>query len=263
MSLPASPNGPSLLIKTQQPKNAWIQAENISKEFFSDGKALRVLDAISLEVKSGQMISIVGKSGSGKSTLLNILSGLDQPSGGKTSVNGSLSYVPQKDLLLPWRTIIENILLPVEIQKGDIKTSAEKARDLMQKNGILPFKHMYPAEISGGMRQKVSLIRALLQDSDIVLFDEPFSAIDFDARLQLGKEIRSYIISSQKAAIFVTHNIEEAIAVSDQLYVLSPRPAKILHHAHIDIPESYRDPVNVRKSKNFQELFEHIWKMMA
>lgn len=222
-----------------------------------------VLENISLDVKAGEILAIVGRSGSGKTTLLNIISGLEKTTTGEISVQGSVGYVPQKDLLLPWRTLIGNILLPAEIQKRNLKTSVIKARDLLQKNGLAQFEKSYPAEISGGMKQKVSLIRTLLQDSDIVLFDEPFSAIDFDARLQLVKEIRSYIVSAQKVAIFVTHNIEEAIAVSDKLVVFSERPAKVIYRTNITIPDEYRDPVNVRKSKDFQELFERIWKLMS
>lgn len=255
MSLPTS--------RSEQSSIASIKIENVSKQFPSNGVELSVLENISLDVKAGKILAIVGRSGSGKTTLLNIISGLEKTTTGEISVRGSVGYVPQKDLLLPWRTLIGNILLPAEIQKRNLKTSVIKARDLMQKNGLAQFEKSYPSEISGGMKQKVSLIRTLLQDSDIVLFDEPFSAIDFDARLQLVKEIRSYIISAQKVAIFVTHNIEEAISVSDKLVVFSERPAKIIYETNIDISDEYRDPVNVRKSKDFQELFERIWKLMS
>lgn len=222
-----------------------------------------MLENISFEVEAGKILAIVGKSGIGKSTLLNIVSGLEKPTDGEVSVEGSVGYVPQKDLLLPWRTVIGNIVLPAEIRRGDLKTAVIRARDLLVKNGLAQFEKAYPSEISGGMRQKVSLIRAMLADSDIVLFDEPFSAIDFDARLQLVKEIRSYIVSANKAAVFVTHNIEEAIAVSDKLAVFNERPAKIVYQTDIDIPDEYRDPVNVRKSKDFQELFERVWKLIG
>jgi len=253
----------SQLSLKKQNSIASIAAENISKQFSTNGGALPVLEKISLEVKAGQILAVVGKSGAGKSTLLNIISGLEKPTGGKVSVVGSVGYVPQKDLLLPWRTVLGNILLPAEICKSDLKKAVVNARSLLVKNGLADFEKSYPTEISGGMKQKVSLIRTLLQDSDIVLFDEPFSAIDFDARLQLVKEIRSYIISAQKAAVFVTHNIEEAIAVSDKLVVFSERPAKVIYQTDIDIPNEYRDPVNVRKSKDFQELFGRIWKLIS
>ena len=240
-----------------------IAAKNISKEFVSEKEALQVLDAVSLEIRKGEILGIIGKSGSGKSTLLNIISGLEQPTAGEVVVTGSISYVPQKDLLLPWRTVIANILLPVEIQKGDLKEAASKASTLLESNNLKQFERSYPAEISGGMRQKVSLIRAVLQDSDSILFDEPFSAIDFDTRLHLVKKMRSHIVSNQKAAVLVTHNIEEAIAISDKILVFSDRPAKIIHQANITIPNEYRDPVAVRKSECFQETFEQIWTLMS
>lgn len=249
--------------QNKQSSAAYIKAENVSKQFSSNGSVLSVLENISLDVKAGEILAIVGRSGSGKTTLLNIISSLEKTTTGEISAHGSVGYVPQKDLLLPWRTLIGNILLPAEIQKRNLKTSVIKARDLLQKNGLAQFEKSYPSEISGGMRQKVSLMRTLVQDSDIVLFDEPFSAIDFDARLQLVKEIRSYIVSAQKVAIFVTHNIEEAIAISDKLVVFSERPAKIVYQTDINIHDEYRDPVNVRKSKDFQELFERIWKLMS
>jgi len=255
MSLPTS--------RSEQNNIASIKIENVSKQFPVNGGELSVLDNISLDVKSGEILAIVGRSGSGKSTLLNIISGLEKATTGQVSVHGSVGYVPQKDLLLPWRTVVGNILLPAEIKKANLKTSVIKARDLLRKNGLGDFEKSYPSEISGGMRQKVSLIRTLLQDSDIVLFDEPFSAIDFDARLQLVKEVRSYIVSAQKVGVFVTHNFEEAIAVSDKIVVFSERPAKIIYQTEINIPDEYRDPINVRKSKDFQELFERIWKLIS
>src|SRR3989338_8359180 len=211
MSLPTS--------RSEQSSIASIKIESISKQFPSVGRELSVLENISLDVKAGEILAIVGRSGSGKTTLLNIISGLEKTTTGEISVQGSVGYVPQKDLLLPWRTLIGNILLPAEIQKRNLKTSVIKARDLLQRNGLAQFEKSYPSEISGGMKQKVS--------------------------------------------IFVTHNIEEAIAVSDKLVVFSERPAKIIYETNITIPDEYRDPVNVRKSKDFQELFERIWKLMS
>jgi NitT/TauT family transport system ATP-binding protein len=255
MSIPTFPS--------EQSSIASIKTKNISKQFSSSRGELFVLENITLDVKAGEILAIIGRSGSGKTTLLNIISGLEKSTSGEIYTKGSVGYVPQRDLLLPWRTLLGNILLPVEIQKRNLKTSLIKARELLLKNGLAQFERSYPSEISGGMKQKVSLIRTLVQDSDIVLFDEPFSAIDFDARLQLAKEIRSYIVSAQKVAIFVTHNIEEAIAISDKLIVFTERPAKIIYQTNINIPDEYRDPVNVRKTKDFHELFERIWKLVS
>ncbi len=240
-----------------------VKVDSISKDFLSNGYHLKVLEDISLSVEPSEVVAIVGQSGTGKTTLLNIISGLEKPSSGYVYTDGSIGYIPQKDMLLPWRTVIENLLLPIEIKNGDIRQSALKAKKLLDKNNLGRFSRSYPSEISGGMKQKISLIRTLLLDPDIILFDEPFSAIDFNARLQLIKEMRTYLTSNNKAAIFVTHNIEEAISIADKLIVLSNSPAKIAYQTKIDIPNSLRDPVNIRKSKNFQELFEKIWKLIS
>jgi len=249
--------------QTKQNRVAAIQTQALSKHYLSNGEIVPVLDSISFDVEKGHILAVVGKSGSGKSTLLNIISGLEAASSGTVSTNGSLAYVPQRDLLLQWRTVLENILLPTEIRNGNLVATAAQARQLLAEYGLAEFETAYPNDISGGMRQKVSLIRTLIQDADLVLFDEPFSAIDFTARLQLVKEVRSYVVFAQKAAIFVTHSIEEAIAVSDELIVLGNRPAQIIYQTDVVIPQEYRDPVQVRKSQNFQALFEQIWKLLS
>lgn len=253
--MPGSPSGQSSLIS--------ISTKNISKRFSKSGEVSSVLQDISFDVETGKILAIVGKSGIGKTTLLNIVSGLEQADLGSVESRGSIGYMPQKDLLLPWRTTIANVLLPIEIQKGDLWAATLRARQFFQKHGLSHFENAYPSEISGGMRQKISLMRVFLQDPDTILFDEPFSAIDADARLQLVKDVRLYITSSRKSAIFVTHNIEEAIAVSDKLIVLGEQPATIIYQTDIVIPDEYRDPVSVRKSDGFQDLFERIWELIG
>lgn len=262
MSRPTFPNRPKNYQNNLSPKYPHVEMQNVSKQFLSKNGYLKVLLDITLNANAGEILAVVGKSGSGKSTLLNIISGLETATSGEIFVQGIVGYVPQKDFMIPWRTVIENIILPAEIQKVNIRTQIQNARDLLYKYGLKEFEKSYPFKISGGMRQKVSLIRILLQDTDIMLFDEPFSAIDFDTRLRLVKEIRSYINSTQKVAILVTHNIEEAISISDKLVLFSKRPAKILYQTRIDIPEKFRDPVNVRKTKNFQRIFERVWKLI-
>ena len=222
-----------------------------------------VLDKISFEVKAGKILALVGKSGIGKSTLLNIIGGLEQATAGRVDVHGSIGYVPQEDMLLPWRSVIANVILPVEIRKGDLEMAVITAREFLRQYELGTFETAYPSEISGGMRQKVSLIRTLLQDPQIILLDEPFSAIDFDTRLHLVQDIRSYVISTKKAAVFVTHNIEEAITISDTVIVLGGRPAHSVWQTDISIPDGCRDPVTTRRSKDFQAYFEQIWKSMG
>lgn len=240
-----------------------IKVDKISKNFSSGKTNLPVLEDISFELDKKEIISIVGKTGCGKTTLLNIICGLLKPNEGKVFVDGNLGYVPQNDLLLPWRNILENILLPVEIKKSFDEEIISQSKNFLRRFDLKEFANSYPSEISGGMRQKVSLIRTFIQNPDIVLLDEPFSAIDFNSRLQLVEQLRDYILSSGKSAIFVTHNIEEAISISDKIIVLGSRPAKILYQEKINIPEENRKPADIRKTKEFDDLFEKIWKIMS
>lgn len=240
-----------------------IKVDNISKNFLSKKTNLSVLEDISFELDKKEIISIVGKTGCGKTTLLNIICGLLEPNEGKVFVDGDLGYVPQNDLLFPWRNILENILLPVEIKKSFDEEIIYQSKFLLRRFELKEFANSYPSEISGGMRQKVSLIRTFIQNPDMILLDEPFSAIDFNSRLQLVEQLRDYILSSGKSAIFVTHNIEEAISISDRIIVLGSRPAKILYQKKINIPEEKRKPADIRKTKEFDDLFGKIWKIMS
>lgn len=239
-----------------------LSVEKVSKWFPNKGKPLHVLHHISLTLHQGEIVCVLGKSGCGKTTLLNIISNLEPPSDGAVVTTASLGYVPQKDLLFPWRTVMENILLPREIQGNVTKQDIVAARSLLRELDLEKFENAYPHEISGGMRQKVSVIRTLMQNPACILFDEAFSAIDFDSRLMLGKKIRSYLVQAKKAALFVTHNIEEAISLGDKIIVLSQRPAQVIAAVDVKIHEKNRDPVILRKTKKFQNLFERIWRMM-
>lgn len=240
-----------------------LKVERVSKNFLSDRTNLPVLEDISFELDKKEIISIVGKTGCGKTTLLNIVCGLLKPDEGRVFVDGILGYVPQKDLLLPWRNILENILLPVEIKRTFDEEIISQSKNFLKQFELKEFGNSYPSEISGGMRQKVSLIRTFIQNPDIILLDEPFSAIDFNSRLQLVEQLRNYILSSGKSAIFVTHNIEEAISICDRIIVLGSRPTKILYQEKINIPEENRKPADIRKTKEFDDLFEKIWGIMS
>lgn len=222
-----------------------------------------MLQDISFAASEGSIISIFGKSGIGKTTLLNIVSKLELPNSGHVETAGVIGYVPQRDLLLPWRSIIRNVLLPIEIKRGIQERDIAEAENLLRQAGLLEFKNAFPSEISGGMRQRASLVRMFMQNPDIILFDEPFAAIDFDTRLKLGKEVRSQIISRQKIGIFVTHNIEEAISMGDKILILAGRPAHIVHQEEIKIDEQFRDPVSIRKTKDFQNHFDTLWHLLS
>lgn len=240
-----------------------VRVENISKSFRTDGNALPVIDSVSLAAEQGQIVAILGRSGSGKTTLLNIISKLETPNFGQVEINGKIGYVPQKDLLLPWRTVIRNVLLPIEIERKVTEADTRKANQLLKQEGLERFAQSFPGEISGGMRQKVSLIRTLIQNPDIILFDEPFSAIDFDTRLRLVREVRSHIKKTNKIGVFVTHNIEEAIAIADKVILISGKPACIVYENEVVIEEELRDPIKIRTAKDFQKNFDTIWQLLS
>lgn len=251
---------------TLQPMQAMgetsLQVKNLSKNFPRQKGFLEIINNVSFSVKAGEVLAILGRSGSGKTTLLNIISNLEEPSSGEVVYSGAVSYTPQKDLLLPWRTVRTNVSLPNEIKYLDSKETSKKVDDLMNSMELAEFKDTYPSELSGGMRQKVSLARSLTQNVPLYLFDEALSAVDFDTRLALAKSIRSYILEGNKIAIFVTHNIEEAISIADKIIVLSPRPARIIYETAVTISEELRDPVAIRKNLEFQKLFETLWHTM-
>jgi NitT/TauT family transport system ATP-binding protein len=240
-----------------------LSVTNLSKSFSKNGKELPVLENISFFIEPGQILAILGKSGSGKTTLLNIISKLENASSGSVQYEGGVSYTPQKDLLLPWRNVVANIELPFEIRGTQSQPEKALVSTLLNEMGLTEFAQAYPHELSGGMRQKVSLVRSLAQDKPLYIFDESLSAIDFDSRLKLIRKIRAHLLKEKKIGIFVTHNIEEAISIADKIIVFSPRPAKVIHQTDITISEDLRDPIAIRKNHEFQNQFDSLWKIMA
>lgn len=240
-----------------------LHVKNVSKSFSNSERDLTVLTNITFSIKSGQVVAMLGKSGSGKTTLLNIISGLETTSAGNIEYEGGVSYTPQKDLLLPWRNTINNILLPFEIKKSINESDKIKINALVDEMEMGEFTQSYPHELSGGMRQKVSLIRSLAQDKQLYLFDEALSAIDFDSRLKLTRKIRNILVHEDKIGVFITHNIEEAISIADKVIVFSPRPARIIYETNINIPNVSRDPIGIRKNPEFQKQFDILWKVLA
>lgn len=237
-----------------------IKADQITKQYVSNRTLVPILGNISFELGKKEVISIVGKTGCGKTTLLNIISGLLKPTSGQISIKGRIGYVLQRDLLLPWRTVLENILLPAEINHLVDEKCVSLAKEYLKEFGLERHINSYPDEISGGMRQKVSLIRTFVQNPDIILLDEPFSAIDFHSRLELVERFRKYILQTGKSAIFVTHNIEEAISISDRVIVLGSKPARIIYQEKVNITEDKRNLSDVRATQEFNDLFKKIWE---
>lgn len=238
-----------------------ITFTNVNKSFYSLKEETVVLNQISFDVKKGEIVAIVGPSGCGKSTLLNLISGLIQPDSGKIEINGKVGYMFQKDHLFEWRTVYKNITLGPEIAK--IKIEPEKIDQILKKYGLYDFKNHYPKELSGGMRQRVALLRTLALDPDILLLDEPFSSLDYQTKITVQDDIYKIIKEAHKTTLLVTHDITEAIAMADRVIVLTKRPStiKAIYDIELDLKEE-KTPLLSRNSPKFKEYFNLIWEAL-
>ena len=238
-----------------------LKIKNLKKIYHTiQGETLAV-DDFSLDLKKGDFIAIVGPSGCGKSTILSILCGLDKPSGGKIDIDKNLKfgYMLQKDNLFEWQTIYKNCLLGLEINKQNTKENKKYVEKLLKTYGLKEFINAYPNNLSGGMRQRVSLIRTLATKPDLLIMDEPFSALDAQSRLAVCDDVYKIIKKEGKTAIMVTHDIEEAVSVATKVIVLSKRPSTIKNIYEIKL-ENKSTPVNNRKDKEFSKYYDLIWK---
>ncbi len=225
-------------------KEDLLKIKNIYYDYRENGEVYPVLADINLSVEEGEFICIIGPSGCGKTTLFNILVGLDRPDEGEiilkeeyiTCTRGHIAYMPQKDLLFPWRTIIENLLLGVEISRGDLKAARKEAEDLIPLFGLEGFADSYPDQLSGGMRQRAALLRTVLTHHDILALDEPFGALDALTRSKMQEWILSIQAELNKTILFVTHDIEEAITLADRVIVLNGRPSTITKELKVELP---------------------------
>ena len=236
-----------------------LMLKDVNKSFETELGSLEVLKNINFTIKKGEIVSIIGPSGSGKSTILNIISGLLNPTSGEVITNGEIGYMFQKDHLLEWRTIWKNIMLGLEIKKEETEEKQEFLENLLTKYGLIDFRNNYPYELSGGMRQRIALIRTLAIQPSLLLLDEPFSALDYQTRLMVSDDVYQIIKDTNTSAILVTHDISEAIAMSDKIIVLSKRPASIINIHEISIECDERTPLKTRTSSEFREYFDMIW----
>ena len=221
-----------------------IQVEGVSKNYLRDGKPLQVLQDIDFDASDGEFVSIIGPSGCGKSTLLNIIAGLDEPTTGAIYLNGQRSdkrlgavgYMQQKDLLFPWRTVMDNAILGLELQGVPRSVARARASGLMEQFGLSGFENEFPYALSGGMRQRVSFLRTVLADQEIFLLDEPLSALDALNRSQLQEWLQEMWQSLNKTIVLVTHDVDEAVFLSDRVYVMTARPGRMKLALSIDLP---------------------------
>ena len=248
-----------------------LQIEHLSYTYHSlEGETPALID-VSFHVKDGEFVAIVGPSGCGKSTLLSLIAGLLSPSSGSIYINGkdikssgkNIGYMLQKDHLLEWRNTTSNVTLGLEIQHKLQDDSYVQINELLKTYGLITFKNSYPSELSGGMRQRAALIRTLLLEPDILLLDEPFSALDYQTRLEVADDIWGILRKEKKSAILITHDISEAISMADRVIVLSSRPATIKHIFDIHLSIENRTPLSARSAPEFKEYFNLIWKELT
>mgnify|MGYP004598906943 CR=1 FL=1 len=239
-----------------------LQIDKIKKKYITGDLVQTALNDVSLNLRDNELVAILGPSGSGKSTILNILTKLLKPTSGEVIINGKIGYMFQKDNLLEWRNIMDNITIGLEIQKKKTDEAMERVERLLKTYDLWEFRNMYPKELSGGMRQRVALIRTLSVNPDILLLDEPFSALDYQTRLMVNDDVYKIIKNENKTAILVTHDISEAIAMSDRIAVLSKRPSTIKseHKINFEDMEVEKTPFECRKIPEFQKYFDILWK---
>lgn len=238
-----------------------LHIENLKKIYHTkQGETLAVED-FSFDLLDGEFVSIVGPSGCGKSTILSILCGLDNKSSGEITMKDGykIGYMLQEDSLFEWLTILDNCLLGLKINKQLSEENKNYVLELLKTYGLYEFKDAYPKSLSGGMRQRVALIRTLATKPDILLLDEPFSALDYQTRLAVSDDVYHILKKEQKSAIMVTHDISESISMSDRVIVLSGRPSTIKNVIPI-ILTNKKNPIENRKAKEFGGYYDMIWK---
>ncbi|MBT2638373.1 ABC transporter ATP-binding protein [Bacillus sp. ISL-39] len=246
----------------------FLTLTGIHHTYFTKTSAVTALNDISLDVREGEFVSFLGPSGCGKTTLLSIIAGLIEPTDGQVKLEGKsvkdaanqTGYMLQQDYLFPWKTIEENIFLGLKISGTLQASKKDEVLSLLRQMGLENVEKLYPKQLSGGMRQRVALVRTLATEPKLLMLDEPFSALDYQTKLKLEDLVSNTFKTFGKTAILVTHDIGEAIAMSDRIFLFSPRPGRL--HRTFTIPEELRNlsPFEARNHPLYNELFQKIWK---
>jgi len=252
-------------------KAAFLEIRDVGKTYASKKGDVRALDNINLTIRTSEFISILGPSGCGKSTLLRCLAGLDRPSSGEIRVGttpidgppGDMGVVFQRDILLEWRTVLANVLLPIEVYRLDLRQWRPRAIELLRLLGLRGFEERHPWELSGGMRQRVAICRALLLNPKLLLMDEPFGALDAMTRDELNLELQRLSMAGEKTVVFVTHSISEAVFLADRVVVMSRSPGRIVEVIDVDLPRPRNlalreSPDFARYTRRARLLFEQM-----
>jgi sulfonate transport system ATP-binding protein len=243
-----------------------LSLQNISKRFFARDRIINALEGISLEVASGEFLTMVGPSGCGKSTILNIASGLMAPTEGAVELDGKpvegvtrqVGYVTQQPNLMPWRTLIDNVSFPLQLAGAAKSDRHDRAAELIAMVGLAGFEKSYPHELSGGMRQRANIIRTLIYSPKVILMDEPFGPLDAQTRVLLQDQLLNIWSQTGVTIIFITHDLHEAIGLGDRVVLLSSRPGRIIRVDKVTMPRP-RDVFRMHDSTDFRALYDAIW----
>ena len=245
-----------------------LEMQHITYSYHTTEGETKALEDVSFSVSEGEFIAIVGPSGCGKSTLLSIICGILKPEKGLIKMNGknlkqsttNIGYMLQHDHLFEWRTVYHNVLLGLEVQHMLSAKTRKKALELLEQYGLQQFKNSRPSQLSGGMRQRVALIRTLVLEPELLLLDEPFSALDYQTRLTVGNDIGQILKQEHKTAILVTHDLSEAVSLADRVLILTPRPATISKIVDISFELENDTPMHRRNAPEFKNYFNLIWE---
>lgn len=261
------PGGAQSRRTTGEVRRLRVDFRDVTKIFRQSGKEVIAVQGMTFQIWDQEFVSIIGPSGCGKSTTLKLISGLDFPAAGKVEVDGQpvsgpmkkIGFMLQKDLLLPWRTVLENVTIGLELRGVPAKERTDRARQLIAEYGLAGFEDAYPRHLSGGMRQRVAIARTLAVDPEILLLDEPLSALDFQTKLKMEEEFVRILKEERKTVLLITHDIAEAVSISDRVLVCSARPGRI--KAEFKLPFSKdHTPQEARSKPEFIEYFNALWR---
>lgn len=251
---------------------ARIQVRGLGKSFRLEGRDIEAVSNVSFDVREGEFLALLGPSGSGKSTVLNMIATLLEPTRGTITIDGQpitpgkatpgVGYVFQRDALFPWRTVADNIGYGLDLAGIKGEERARRVTDCIAQAGLKGFENAYPAALSGGMRQRVSLMRALIVEPRILLMDEPFGALDTHTKIDMHAVLLSLWERGKQTVIFVTHDLSEALTLADRIILFSARPGRVKEAFDVDFPRP-RDPVKVRETPRYAELYTRIWHSLG
>jgi ABC-type nitrate/sulfonate/bicarbonate transport system ATPase subunit len=251
------------------PPRAKLSLDQVSMTFETPAGPFQALAPLTLSIPPGRFVSLIGPSGCGKSTVFNIVAGLLRPTAGRVFIDGGdatgtigrVGYMLQKDLLLPWRTVVDNVILGMEIQGVPLREARERALPLLRRYGLGGFEQVHPNALSGGMRQRAALLRTLLFDADVMLLDEPFGALDAQTKLHMQEWLLALWSDFGKTVVFVTHDVEEAIYLSDEIYVMATRPGRLVETIPVPIARPRQRRVSL--TREFIDIKEHCMQLLT